>query len=128
MKKALIVEWLLRTALAILYLMMAVPKFAGNEITVLIFTTLGVEPWGRLATGSIEILIALLVLVPATKIYGIYSSLIMILGAIMSHVVILGFVIENSDGSISDGGEIFATALVILLLTLANLYFYRKSN
>ncbi len=127
MKKILIVEWVLRVPLAILFLMMAIPKFAGNDITVLIFTTLGVEPWGRLVTGSIELAIFILVLIPATTIYGVLSSLVLILGALFAHLVILGIVVENSDGSISDGGEIFLTAIVILLLTFANLYYHRKS-
>ena len=54
MRKETIVVWLFRIALAGLYLMMSLPKFSGQDITVHIFSTLGVEPWGRILTGLIE--------------------------------------------------------------------------
>jgi len=122
-----IIVWILRLALAVMYLMMAIPKFGGQEITVLIFTQLGVEPWGRIATGVVELVTFILVIAPITTIYGILLSLVVISGAIVSHVAILGFVIENSSGSVSDGGEVFMTALIILALTFVNLYLHRES-
>lgn len=127
MNTKLIVTWVVRLALAVLYLMMSLPKFSGQEITVHIFTTLGVEPWGRIATGVIEALIFIVVLLPATTVYGAILSLGTILGAIFAHFTVLGIVVKNSSGSINDGGEIFFTALVILVLTLANLYIHRRS-
>lgn len=122
-----IITWVFRVALAGLYLMMSLPKFAGQEITVHIFTTLGVEPWGRIITGIIEVSIFLLVLIPQTTIYGVILSLGTILGAILSHFVILGLVIKNASGTVNDGGEIFITALIILVLTLINLFIHRRS-
>jgi len=119
--------WILKIALAGLYLMMAMPKFQGADLTIFIFSSLGVEPWGRYATGSIEIAVFLLVLIPATTIYGVLLSLGTIIGALLSHIFVLGFVVENASGSINDGGEIFMTALIILALTVINLYLHRKS-
>lgn len=125
--KATIITWIFRIALAALYLMMSIPKFAGQEITVHIFTTLGVEPWGRILTGLIEVSIFLLVLVPKTTVYGVIMSLGTIMGAILSHFVILGLVVKNESGTVNDGGEIFTTALIILALTVINLFIHRKS-
>jgi uncharacterized membrane protein YphA (DoxX/SURF4 family) len=122
-----ITTWIFRIALAALYLMMALPKFAGQEMTVHIFTTLGVEPWGRILTGVIEVSIFLLVLLPKTTVYGAIISLGTIIGAILSHFVILGLVIKNASGTVNDGGEIFITALIILALTLINLFIHRQS-
>jgi hypothetical protein len=106
---------------------MSLPKFSGQEITVHIFTTLGVEPWGRILTGLIEVAIFLLVLLPKTTIYGVILSLGTITGAILSHFAILGLVVKNTSGTVNDGGEIFITALIILALTLINLFIHRKS-
>lgn len=125
MSKASIVVWVLRLVLAGLYLMMSIPKFAGQDITIHIFTTLGVEPWGRLFTGIIEVGIFLLVLVPRTTIYGVILSLGTIFGALLAHFTVLGIVVQNATGTINDGGEIFITALIILALTAANLYIHR---
>ena len=127
MNKIIIITWVFRVALAALYLIMSLPKFSGQDITVHIFTTLGVEPWGRILTGVIEVIIFLLVLLPRTTIYGIILSLGTIIGAILSHFFILGIVIKNVSGTVNDGGEIFTTALIIFTLTLINLFIHRQS-
>lgn len=127
MNKTTIVTWIFRIALAALYLMMSLPKFSGQEITVHIFTSLGVEPWGRILTGMIEVTVFALVLLPKTTVYGAILSLGVISGAILSHFAILGLVVKNASGSVNDGGEIFITALIILALTLVNLFIHRRS-
>ena len=125
--KQTIITWIFRVVLAGLYLMMSIPKFTGQDITVHIFTTLGVEPWGRILTGIIEVLIFLLILLPKTTVYGVILSLGTIMGAILSHFAILGLVVKNESNTVNDGGEIFITALIILALTLINLFIHRKS-
>lgn len=127
MNKKNVAIWLLRIALAGLYLMMSLPKFAGDEVTIHIFSSLGVEPWGRYLTGIIEILVFILVLVPATTIYGIFVSLATIFGALMAHFFVIGIVVKNASGTINDGGQIFTTALIILALSLVNLYVHRTT-
>jgi hypothetical protein len=127
MNKTTIVTWTFRIALAALYLIMSLPKFSGQEITVHIFTTLGVEPWGRVFTGVVEVIVFALVLLPKTTVYGAILSLGTITGAILSHFFIIGLVIKNESGTVNDGGEIFITALIILVLTLVNLFLHRES-
>jgi len=127
MRKETIFIWLFRIALAVLYLMMSLPKFSGQDITIHIFSTLGVEPWGRILTGVIEFIIFLLVLLPKTTVYGAILSLGTIVVAILLHFTVLGLVVKNASGSITDGGQIFITALIILALTLINLFIHRKS-
>jgi len=127
MRKETIFIWLFRIALAVLYLMMSLPKFSGQDITIHIFSTLGVEPWGRILTGVIEFIIFLLVLLPKTTVYGAILSLGTIVVAILLHFTVLGLVVKNASGSITDGGQIFITALIILALTLINLFIHRES-
>jgi uncharacterized membrane protein YphA (DoxX/SURF4 family) len=42
-------------------------KFGGHDQAVYIFSTLGVEPWGRYLLGTIELVFAVALLVPKTK-------------------------------------------------------------
>ena len=127
MNKKALALWFFKLVLAGLYLMMAIPKFGANEITIHIFTTLGVEPWGRYLTGAIELSVFVLILIPSTAIYGVILSLGVLSGAILSHLTILGIVVQNEAGTVNDGGEIFTTALIMLGLTLVNLYLNRRS-
>lgn len=127
MDKKVIALWIFKLVLAGMYLMMAIPKFGGDEITVHIFTTLGVEPWGRYFTGVMELLVFVLILIPATAVYGMILSLGVLSGAILSHLTVIGTVVQNDTGTVNDGGEIFMTALIMLALTLVNLYLNRRS-
>jgi hypothetical protein len=59
-------------------------------------------------------LAVILLLVPRTAPLGAVLSLGVISGAIMSHLTRLGIVVQNSDGT-SDGGLLFALALVVFV-------------
>jgi hypothetical protein len=84
-------------------------KFTGAEESVYIFSTLGVEPWGRLASGVVELIGAVLLLVPGTAAIGAVVACGVMAGAIMSHLTILGIEVRG------DGGLLFALALVVLV-------------
>jgi hypothetical protein len=91
-------------------------KFSGAAESVYIFSTLGIEPWGRLTLGALELVSIILLWIPATSLYALVLILGMMFGAVASHVLILGLVIMN------DGGELFALALITLLCTAILLY------
>src|SRR5258707_14887656 len=61
-------------------------KFTAAEESVYIFTTLGIEPWGRVASGMAELLAAILLLIPRTVTLGALLSLGVISGALVSHL------------------------------------------
>ena len=111
-------NWGPRLVLAVMFFAMAVPKFLAPDITVHIFTELGVEPWGRLLTGVIEVVVAVMLLFPKSFKAGVAGSLIVLLGAIISHLFVIGVVISNQSGEINDGGSTFVTAIIMLALTL----------
>lgn len=81
-------------------------KFTGAPESIYIFSTLGVEPWGRIALGTIELLSIILLWIPRTTIYALILIVGMMSGAIASHLFVLGIEIR------SDGGELFILALV----------------
>ena len=61
-----ILSWLFRIAAAIILLQTLYFKFTAHPESVELFTKLGVEPWGRIGTGIIELITGLLLLIPAT--------------------------------------------------------------
>jgi len=106
--KSGITDWVLRLVPAAI-LAMAVPaKFIGDPGVVSVFTQLGAEPFGRLATGGFESLAVILLLIPGLAIYGALLAAGLMSGAILSHLAVLG---------VAPGGDpsMFAMALVAFL-------------
>ena len=95
-------------------------KFTGARESIYIFSTLGIEPWGRWFSGFAELIASLLILIPQTQLFGALLAAGVMLGAITSHIFILGFVVEN------DGGLLFSLACAVFLASLLILFFQRR--
>ncbi len=121
-KSFLIASWGLRGIAAAVLLQTLFFKFTGARESVYIFSTLGLEPWGRIGTGVVELIAAGLILTPATVVYGAALSLGVISGAIFSHATKLGFTIPAVD----DHGELFALAVVVFCCSAAVLVLHRS--
>lgn len=124
--KTLIVSWALRLIVAGILFQTLFFKFTAAPESVYIFQTLGLEPWGRIGSGVVELIAGILLLLPATVPVGALLSLGVISGAIMSHLTKLGIAVVNSDGS-SDGGLLFALALVVFVGSAALLWLHRQA-
>ena len=107
-----ILSWLLRLSAAFILLQTLFFKFTGAEESVWIFSTLGVEPWGRYASGVVELVTAVLLLVPSTAALGGVLAVGVAGGAIMSHLAVLGIDVKG------DGGLLFGLALTVLVCGL----------
>ncbi|WP_339926396.1 DoxX family protein [uncultured Cyclobacterium sp.] len=103
------------TIVAIIYLQTLFFKFSSHPDSVYIFTKLGLEPFGRYAIGLVELVCAILLLLPKTSFYATIASLLVISGAIVSHLGPLGIVVAG------DGGKVFGLALIIFSLNLFTL-------
>jgi putative oxidoreductase len=103
-----VLSWALQLTVAAILLQTLYFKFTGAEESVYIFSTLGVEPWGRLASGVVELVAAVLLLVPATAPFGALLTMGLMAGAIGSHLTILGIEVRG------DGGLLFGLALTAL--------------
>lgn len=55
--------WIVRFAAAVILLQTLYFKFTGAEESVYIFSTLGIEPYGRIGSGIGELIAAVLILV-----------------------------------------------------------------
>jgi uncharacterized membrane protein YphA (DoxX/SURF4 family) len=99
-----------RIAAAIILLQTLYFKFTGAPESVHIFSTLGVEPWGRLASGVAELVAAILLLTTRWNWLGAALAIGIMLGALGAHLTVLGIEVQG------DGGLLFALALGVLLL------------
>lgn len=104
---AVIASWVLQVVAALILLQTLFFKFTGAEESVYIFTTLGMEPWGRIGSGIAELIACVLLLTPGLAPLGAVLTLGVISGAIVSHLTKLGIVVKD------DGGLLFALALVV---------------
>ena len=109
-----IVSWVLQIVAAIILFQTLFFKFTGAEESKYIFTTLGLEPWGRIGSGVVELIAVILLLIPSTVTIGAILGLGVISGAIMSHLTRLGIVVVNSEGS-RDGGLLFILAVGVFV-------------
>ena len=118
-KPETVVSWVLQIVVAVILFQTLFFKFSGAEESVYIFSTLGVEPWGRLVAGTMELVAVGLILYPPTAVYGALLSLAVITGALASHVK-LGLVVKD------DGGLLFGLAMSVFLASLAIVYLRRS--
>ncbi len=102
-----IISWIVRLIAAAILLQTLFFKFTGAEESKFIFTQLGAEPWGRFGSGIVELIAAVLLLIPRTAKYGALLGLGVMAGAIGSHLTVLGIVVKD------DGGTLFILALVV---------------
>jgi uncharacterized membrane protein YphA (DoxX/SURF4 family) len=107
-----VVSWALQLAAAGILLQTLFFKFTGAEESVYIFTTLGVEPWGRIGSGIAELIASVLLLVPATVPVGAALAVGVMAGAIFSHLTVLGIEVKG------DGGLLFGLAIAVFLACL----------
>ncbi len=112
--------WILRLLAAAILLQTLFFKFTAAEESVYIFTQTGMEPWGRIGIGIMELIAALLILYPKTTVYGALMAIGLMAGAIFFHITKLGIVVKN------DGGQLFVYALLVLLSSTALLIIYRQ--
>ena len=121
-KSFIIASWFLRGVAAVILLQTLFFKFTGAAESVYIFTTLGMEPWGRIGSGIAELIAAVLLLLPQTVVFGAIMSLGVISGAIFFHLTKLGIALPLVD----DHGELFALAVVVFVCSLAVLIMHRQ--
>lgn len=120
MKSKKIISGILRLVVAIILLQTLYFKFTAHPDSVHIFSELGVEPWGRIFLGIVELITAILILIPGTALIGMVISLGIIMGAVASHLLVLGINVSN------DGGVLFILALIVLIASTTYLVLHKE--
>jgi hypothetical protein len=113
-------DWIVRLTAAAILLQTLFFKFTGAEESVYIFTTLGIEPWGRIGSGLAELAASALLLWGGTAAFGAAIAAGSMAAAIASHVAVLGIEVQG------DRGLLFALAWVVLLCSLTTLAIHRE--
>ena len=103
--------WALQILTAAAFLASGGAKLAGAKQMVEVFDKIGRGQWFRYLTGALEIAGAIALLIPSFTFYGAATLIVVMVGAVASHLLILG-------GS-------FAPALVLLIFSAVIAYFRR---
>src|SRR6185369_13464824 len=96
-----IITWSLKLLAAVIMLQTLFFKFTAAEESVYIFTKLGMEPYGRIGIGILELIASILLVFPRTSVFGAILAACLMGGAIFFHITRLGIVVHN------DGGQLF---------------------
>jgi hypothetical protein len=94
---------------AVIFLQTLYYKFTAHPDSVHIFTLMGGEPYTRIGSGILELIIGVLLIFPKTSLYEAISGLLVTIGAIGSRIFVLGISVNN------DRGTLFALAITAFL-------------
>lgn len=115
-----IVNWAARLVAAVILLQTLFFKFTGAEESKFIFEKVHAEPWGRIGSGVVELVTSILLLVPRTTGWGALLGLVVMTGAIATHLTVLGIEVQG------DGGLLFIYALLVFISCLYLFATFRK--
>ncbi|MGV6831310.1 MAG: DoxX family membrane protein [bacterium] len=110
----------LRIIVAVILIQTLRFKFTAHPDSVYIFETLGLEPFGRIGIGVMELIAGALLLFRKSAPIGAILSVGLMAGAIFSHLTKLGIEVKG------DGGVLFYTAVVTFLLSAVITFNYKK--
>lgn len=120
MKPLTIALWVLRLLAAVILLQTLFFKFSASDESVYIFSTIGMEPWGRIGTGIMELIAAILILIPRTTAFGALLAIGLMSGALFFHLTTLGIEVKG------DGRLLFIYALLVLVSSAILLFVYQS--
>jgi uncharacterized membrane protein YphA (DoxX/SURF4 family) len=112
--------WIPRIVAALIMLQTLFFKFTGAEESIYIFTTVGMEPWGRYGSGVAELLASILILLPSFSVYGALLGVMTMSGAVFFHLTKLGIEVMG------DKGQLFMYALLVLISSIIIIFFERE--
>ncbi|WP_317899377.1 DoxX family protein [Aurantibacillus circumpalustris] len=115
-----LISWIAALVSAIIMLQTLYFKFSAAPESVYIFSTLGLEPYGRIGIGIAELIASILILIPVTRFFGALFGLGIMIGAIFAHLTELGIEVEN------DGGYLFILSLIVSIGCGICLYLYKE--
>ena len=115
-----VLSWVLRITAAIILLQTLFFKFTAAPESVYIFTRVGAEPWGRIGSGVVELIAAILIMTPRFTWLGSLLAMGVMAGAILSHLTLLGIEVQG------DKGLLFALALIVFVCSTVNLLLHRS--
>jgi uncharacterized membrane protein YphA (DoxX/SURF4 family) len=110
--------WILRIVPAIILLQTLYFKFTAHPQSVKLFTEIGMEPYGRIGTGILELIAAILILIPRFTGYGAILGLAMMTGALYFHLTKIGIYFDGDAG-------LFTYAVITFICCAILIFVYR---
>jgi uncharacterized membrane protein YphA (DoxX/SURF4 family) len=107
-----VIPWAAQVVVALILAQTLFFKFTYAPETQVIFASRGGRP-AATAVGIAELLCVILLLVPRTAAIGAALSLLMISGAIFTHLTSLGIQVVDPATGEGDGGLLFGLAVVV---------------
>lgn len=95
-------------------------KFPGHKDSIYIFTQIGMEPYGRIGSGVVELIASVLLFTSRYSWIGALLGLGTMTGALFFHLTTLGIVVKN------DNGFLFTMAAVLWICCLTVLILRKK--
>lgn len=111
--------WILKIIAAGIMLQTLYFKFSAAPESVYIFSTLGLEPYGRIGIAILELIASIAILIPATTGLGALIAVGLMAGAIFSHLGKLGIVVMD------DGGQLFIYSILVFVSSSVILWINR---
>lgn len=108
--------WILRIVTAVILLQTLYFKFTAHPQSVEIFTRIGLEPYGRIGIGVLELIAAVLILIPATSGAGAMLAAGLMSGALFFHFTSLGIVVDGDSILFIYAVIVFVSSLILLFL------------
>jgi uncharacterized membrane protein YphA (DoxX/SURF4 family) len=102
-----ILTWVLQIAAALAFLAAGGAKLAGAQPMVDTFQKIGVGQWFRYLTGFLEVVGAIGLVIPRFTFYGAALLVMVMIGAVIAHLAILG------------GSPVAAIGLLVITGTIA---------
>jgi uncharacterized membrane protein YphA (DoxX/SURF4 family) len=81
--------WTLQILAALAFVAAGSGKLLGTPDMIALFDAVGIGQWFRYVTGSLEVLGALLLVVPGTTAFGAVLLAVIMVGAIVAHLAVL---------------------------------------
>ncbi|MEQ8363857.1 MAG: DoxX family protein [Cyclobacteriaceae bacterium] len=108
----LFLYWGARVIAALILLQTLFFKFSGSAESIYIFSAVGIEPWGRIGVGVLELIASVMLLISSVSWIGALLSLGLMFGAIGMHLTLLGIEVQG------DGGYLFILAVAVVICSL----------
>ena len=90
-KLNLLVSWPLQLVLAYILIQAGLEKVQGDQVAIDLFTSLNMEPDGRMIIGVLECLAAVGLIIPGSNAWAAFLSTGILLGALIAHISKIGF-------------------------------------
>jgi uncharacterized membrane protein YphA (DoxX/SURF4 family) len=84
------IVWGVRILLALAFAAAGLAKLAGVPQMIQVFDAIGMGQWFRYATGAVEVIGAVLILIPVTGFFGALLLTATMVGAVATHLVLIG--------------------------------------